>query len=314
MNKLFVLLGVIALVAVGAFAYSTMKNGTVPSEEIASFDECVSAGYPVMESYPAQCKTPDGETFTQDIGNEMEMAERIRIDSPRPHMTIKSPVVITGEAVGGWYFEASFPVKIVDAEGNTIAEGPAQAQGEWMTPNFVPFEATLSFATPKSTTGTLILHNDNPSGLPENDAELRVPIRFDENAETMAVKVFLSNANGNDPMQDCSAVEAVTRYIPQIEGVARAALTELIKGPTQEEQNRGYRSSLPLNAGIEIQDLRIENGTAYVDFSGDLEEGVAGSCRVQNIRAQIESTLKQFPTVTKVVISVDGRTEDILQP
>jgi len=35
---------------------------------------------------------------------------------------------------------------------------------------------------------------------------------------------------------------------------------------------------------------------------------------VTAIRAQITETLKQFPTVENVVISIDGRTEDILQP
>lgn len=32
---------------------------------VFSFEDCVSAGYPVMESYPEQCKTPDGRTFTK---------------------------------------------------------------------------------------------------------------------------------------------------------------------------------------------------------------------------------------------------------
>jgi len=35
---------------------------------------------------------------------------------------------------------------------------------------------------------------------------------------------------------------------------------------------------------------------------------------VGSIRSQIESTLKQFPSVKQVIISVDGRTDDILQP
>jgi hypothetical protein len=47
-----------------------------------------------------------------------------------------------------------------------------------MTPAFVPFEATLSFTPPASRTGTLILAKDNPSGLPEHAAELRIPVRF----------------------------------------------------------------------------------------------------------------------------------------
>jgi hypothetical protein len=34
---------------------------------IDSFEECAAAGYPVMESYPAQCRTPDGRHFVQDV-------------------------------------------------------------------------------------------------------------------------------------------------------------------------------------------------------------------------------------------------------
>ncbi len=40
------------------------------SDVINSFQECVDAGYPVMESYPRQCATPDGRTFTEIIGCE----------------------------------------------------------------------------------------------------------------------------------------------------------------------------------------------------------------------------------------------------
>ncbi len=34
---------------------------------ISSFEDCVQAGYPVMESYPRQCKTPEGRTFVEVI-------------------------------------------------------------------------------------------------------------------------------------------------------------------------------------------------------------------------------------------------------
>ncbi|MFP3868831.1 MAG: GerMN domain-containing protein [Desulfobacteraceae bacterium] len=53
---------------------------------------------------------------------------------------------------------------------------------------------------------------------------------------------------------------------------------------------------------------------ARADFDQTLEYRVAGSCRVQAIRAQIEHTLRQFPTVTEVVISINGKTEEILEP
>lgn len=65
---------------------------------------------------------------------------------------------------------------------------------------------------------------------------------------------------------------------------------------------------------MKIQKLTIENNVARVDFDKQLEYQVGGSCRVAAIRAQITQTLKQFPTVKEVIISIDGRTEDILQP
>ncbi|RJR15043.1 hypothetical protein C4579_03175 [Candidatus Microgenomates bacterium] len=37
------------------------------STAIISFADCVRAGYPVMESYPEQCRTPDGRTFVRDV-------------------------------------------------------------------------------------------------------------------------------------------------------------------------------------------------------------------------------------------------------
>ena len=34
---------------------------------VNSFDECVAAGYPVMESYPRQCATPGGRNFVESF-------------------------------------------------------------------------------------------------------------------------------------------------------------------------------------------------------------------------------------------------------
>lgn len=91
---------------------------------------------------------------------------------------MQSPLVVTGEARGTWFFEGSFPVALLDAHGNTLLQTYAQAQGEWMTEDFVPFRSELTFAAPPTATGTLLLEKDNPSGLPEHDDEFRIPVRF----------------------------------------------------------------------------------------------------------------------------------------
>ena len=106
------------------------------------------------------------------------LPDRIELMTPLPDAIIQSPLTLEGRARGSWFFEASFPVYLLDAGGDTIAVIPATAQGQWMTQEFVPFKATLTFTPPASPTGTLVLAKDNPSGLPEHAAELRVPIRF----------------------------------------------------------------------------------------------------------------------------------------
>jgi hypothetical protein len=151
-----------------------------PEVFVASFEDCVAAGNPVMESYPRQCRHGK-QTFVENIGNELEKANLIRLHRPRPNIVIKSPLVIEGTARGYWFFEADFPVTLVDKEGKIVAQGIATAQEEWMTQEFVPFHALLEFELPAyKNSGTLILHKDNPSGLLEHDDALRVPVFFEK--------------------------------------------------------------------------------------------------------------------------------------
>lgn len=105
-------------------------------------------------------------------------ADLIRLTQPRVGDEIASPLVVTGEARGTWFFEATFPVRLLDASGALIVEHYAQAQGEWMTEAFVPFRAELRFESPATATGTLVLQKSNPSDMREHDDELRVPVRF----------------------------------------------------------------------------------------------------------------------------------------
>lgn len=104
--------------------------------------------------------------------------ENIRVTAPSPGALIASPLTVAGEARGTWYFEASFPIRLVDSTGQELAVVPAQAKGEWMTTSFVPFEVQLIFAPPPAAGGFLILQKDNPSGLPEHADSLVIPVRF----------------------------------------------------------------------------------------------------------------------------------------
>lgn len=286
------------------------------AEKITSFEKCAEK-YAVMESYPRQCRTPDGNLFVEDIGNEIEKGDLIRLSTPRPNQVIESPMQIVGEARGTWFFEADFPVKLFDDNGFLLGVTPAKALGDWMTEDFVTFNATLPFAVSSTPKGRLVLEKDNPSGLPEHADELIIPIHFKETPEIsqefMTVKIFLSDSHFvNEPYFDCSRTIVVERRVPKTLAVAKSTVEAFLRGATQEEINQGFVSNI--NSGVRIQSLTIENSIAKVDFDQQLEFQVGGSCRVAAIRTQITQTLKQFQTVDDVIISINGRTEDILQP
>ena len=234
----------------------------------------------------------------------------IRVTKPQAGAEINSPLEISGEARGNWFFEASFPVRLVDENGKELASGIAEAEGEWMTENFVPFKATLVFDRKTAKSGNLILLKANASDLEELDDSFAVPVVFSQ-GETTVVKVFFSHEESRTEM-DCSVTSPRERVIAKTQAVARAAIELLLVGPTLEEKSAGYFTSI--NPSVKLNSISIQAGKAKVDFNGQLEQAVGGSCRVSAIRSQIEDTLRQFPTVKEVIISVNGRTEDILQP
>jgi len=128
----------------------------------------------------AACSPVDnGDENSSAASSSVSMQENddVVVDSLMPGDTVTSPLTVTGEA-RGWYFEASFPVRLLDGNGNEIAIAPAQAQSDWMTSDFVPFSVTLTFAPPSTATGTLVLEKDNPSGLPENADSISIPVTF----------------------------------------------------------------------------------------------------------------------------------------
>jgi len=238
----------------------------------------------------------------------------IDVFMPKANGEVTSPLEILGTVDGnGWIgFEGQVgTVKLVDNEGKELAFEILQATGEWMQTS-VNFKATLDFISLYEGEGKLIFNNENPSGLPENNREFILPVKIAKTVEGIIQTKLYFNNNEMDPEYSCQKVFPVDRGIGQTQAVARATLEELLKGPTRQEILDGFFTSI--NPDVEIQKLTIENGVAKVDFDSNLEKNVGGSCRVSAIRNQITQTLLQFTTIKSVVISIDGRTEDILQP
>ncbi len=162
---------------VGGFQWMKSQEIKQDTNNITNFEECAARGFPVMESYPRQCRAGE-KTFIEIIEFEEFVSENVRVTFPKINEPVSSPLEVRGEARGIWFFEASFPIKILDEDGNELGASYVQAQSEWMTKDFVPFAGEITFALPTSEYGVLVLEKDNPSGLPEYADEARIPIRF----------------------------------------------------------------------------------------------------------------------------------------
>jgi len=135
--------------------------------------------------------TVSSEAFIKDnasseiraiVDSEFPVVENVKvlISNPQAGQLITSPLLIQGRISGNWFFEASLPIKLVDNNGSIIAEHYALADGDWMTTELVDFSGILEFdlnsVIPDN--GYLIIAKDNPSGLPEHDGAIRMPVRF----------------------------------------------------------------------------------------------------------------------------------------
>lgn len=175
MNKaISTIIVIIALAVFAGLIYYSLNNGPENGIERQANNQEQSQD---IET-PNQTAENDLPSTNDENQPPVSTHPDIKVTSISTNQLITSPHNLRGEARGTWFFEASFPVRLEDANGNVLVQIPAQAQGEWMTENFVPYQATLRFNQPSTATGVLILEKDNPSGLPENAAEIRIPVRF----------------------------------------------------------------------------------------------------------------------------------------
>lgn len=102
----------------------------------------------------------------------------LEITNIKKDQLVASPLTIKGRARGSWFFEGEFPVKLMDEKGNFFVTSFVTAKGEWMTENWVPFEAKITFQKPATKNGFLFFAKNNPSGMPQNDYSITIPIKF----------------------------------------------------------------------------------------------------------------------------------------
>lgn len=141
-------------------------------DEVQYYGEVKTGGKKALDAVLQSLYFQDKEEDRQPI------SDLIRIEQPEPYQSLSSPVKVKAEARGYWLFEAEAPVRLVDENFKVLATASLRAQGDWMTEDFVPVEAELTFSSPESSAGFLVFQRANPSGKPEKDRSFRLPVKF----------------------------------------------------------------------------------------------------------------------------------------
>lgn len=128
-------------------------------------------------------------------------------------------------------------------------------------------------------------------------------------AAAAQVRVYFSRlAADGRPAAECGNVQPVQRERPSTLAVATATLRLLFAGVTPEEHTAGWRSPFSADSADLLKSLRIAGGTAYVDLFDRREvlSAASSSCGAAELHAAIDGTLRQFPSVRRVIVAIDG--------
>ncbi|MDD4358323.1 MAG: Gmad2 immunoglobulin-like domain-containing protein, partial [Candidatus Pacebacteria bacterium] len=175
-----------------------------------------------------------GLNYNKSLKKEANNSSII-INTPLNEEEVISPVIISGEAKGSWFFEGTFPIKIYDENNNLLGQGIAEAKDDWMTENFIPFEAQIDFNNSGIGNGWIVLEKDNPSGIIENTEEARINVRF-KNEPQREISLYYYNPSKDNQMCSKEGLVQVKREIPTTMTPIQDTIKLLLKGELTHEE------------------------------------------------------------------------------
>ncbi len=209
---------------------------------------------------------------------------------------VGNPLAVSGRART---FENNVALRARAADGSLIVESFTTATGEMG--QFSPYRGTL-WLTRDPGPRVIIEALEYSARDGSEQSLVRAERPFD--MELIQTRLFF-------PDRNCTGVTPYTRRVPKTVSMARLLVEALVAGPTAEEGRGG--ASHPFPRGSRVESVNLREGTLTVDFNGQLQN-VGGSCAAQMIRASVTETLRQLPTVKKVVITAAGSEALALQP
>ena len=124
-------------------------------------------------------KSEDTGDIKEGITYDNATSDLIQVELPFPGAVTGKSFSVIGKARGNWFFEATFPITVLDKDGKVLVQTYASAEGEWMTTDFVSFRGEVNAPIDYIGPATLILHKSNASDMRELDASISFPINIE---------------------------------------------------------------------------------------------------------------------------------------
>ncbi|KPJ85301.1 hypothetical protein AMJ57_03615 [Parcubacteria bacterium SG8_24] len=256
--------------------------------------------------YPLPPPPPEEDIDVGEDGTDEAVSVGVIVEEPAENAVLYGAFRVSGRVL---LPAAAVEAVLVSPDGEEIASQEGQVEAD-TGETYGRFDLVMT--PPDQAGGKLTLQvnkaddeGDDPDMVARRHVILVKP-------DSVDVEVFFQNSE-LDPMVECDRVFSVKRQVSSQGSIYRAVLESLLQGPSDDEREEGYSSSLP--SGVRLKSVAADaEGRVTADFSSRLDRGVGGSCRVTAIRAQIVATLEQFPEVNEVIIAVEGEVEEALQP
>ncbi len=176
MKALPIILGIIIIGLLGVLIFVPAKKASVTpasSENATSSDVNVSQNASTSEDRHSGAPQATYYNYTSTKGKIVKASI-----APHQVLTFAPTLMFTGNIPAGWAFEGTFPVQVTDANGHEVARGQATVPN-WMSPTGAWYSVTVTgMNKPDTATGFIVIKNDNPSDLRENDDQVRIPVKF----------------------------------------------------------------------------------------------------------------------------------------
>lgn len=112
------------------------------------------------------------EKTPEILGNKADLISC----SVKPGSTISGNLVFNGIVKNGYFFEGNIVINILDQNKDILKKSYGNAVTDWMTSGPVSFTGSIDLTGVPAGAAYFEIHNDNASGIPENDKSILIPV------------------------------------------------------------------------------------------------------------------------------------------